>query len=211
MLLATLRLIASALSAQSANIRISSLPFTIFAPGTYVLTEDLSSASHVNTAAINISTAISGPVILDLKGFILTGGGGDSIGISIGIAGANGPNANPITIRNGTLQNFGSGVWAEGFNFAVLSGITLNNLTINLGSGQSGNGSGVIFASVVSSTISNCSFRGGSYGIEDTASGGGNRYINCTFVSTNPLFLTSQNGGIPQILNHCQFDGPSAN
>jgi hypothetical protein len=46
--------------------------------------------------------------------------------------------------------------------------------------------------------------------IEDTASGGGNRYVNDSFLE-NPLLVTIQNGGIPAILNHCQFDGPLAN
>jgi hypothetical protein len=120
-------------------------------------------------------------------------------------------NTSPITIRNGTLANFAFGVWAEAAGqFPVLSDITVNNMTINLGHSQSA-GTGVLFSAVISSTISNCSFHGGSYGIEDTASGGGNRYINDTFVSTNPLFVTSQNYGIPTVLNHCQFDGPPAN
>ena len=83
-------------------------------------------------------------------------------------------------------------------------------MAIDLGYSQSA-GAGVLFSAVVSSTISNCNFHGGSYGIEDTASGGGNRYINDTFVGVNPLFVTSQNGGIPAALNHCQFDGPPAN
>jgi nitrous oxidase accessory protein NosD len=212
LLTAAFGLIMSALSAQPANIPISSLPFAITDPGTYVVTRNLSfPSSATGIAAITISTAISGSVVLDLKGFTLTGGGGDSIGIGIGVfAGTNGPNTSPITIRNGSLVNFGFGVWAEGFNFAVLSDMTVNKLVINLGSGQSGPGAGVIFASAVSSTISNCSFHGGAYGIEDTASGGGNRYINDSFLE-NPLLVTIQNGGIPAVLNHCQFDGPPAN
>jgi hypothetical protein len=163
-------------------------------------------------AAITISTAIQGPVIVDLKGYTLTGAGGDSIGVGIGLfAGTGGSNSYPITIRNGSLVNFGFGVRAEGYNFAVLTDITVNNLIVQLGSGQSGNGTGVIFGSVVSSSISNCSFSRGSYGIEDTASPGGNNYSNDTFVNTNPLVVTSQNGGIPQVISHCQFGGPPAN
>jgi hypothetical protein len=110
-------------------------------------------------AAITISTAIQGPVIVDLKGYTLNGAGGDSIGVGIGLfAGTGGSNSYPITIRNGSLVNFGFGVRAEGYNFAVLTDITVNNLIVQLGSRQSGNGTGVIFGSVVSSTISNCSF-----------------------------------------------------
>jgi hypothetical protein len=93
-----------------------------------------------------------------------------------------------------------------------MSDITVNNLVVHLGAtGQSGNGAGVLFSAAVSSTVSNCSFSGGTYGIEDTASPGGNNYSNDTFVNTNPLLVTGQNGGIPQGINHCQFGGPPAN
>src|SRR4029077_16786769 len=144
----------------------------IVAPGTYVLTGNLTFPATTNVAAITISTAIQGPVIVDLKGFTLTGVTGDSVGVGIGLfAGTNGPNSYPITIRNGSLVNFGFGVWAEGLSFALMSDITVNNLVIHLGpTGQSGNGAGVLFASAVSSTVSNCTFSGGTYGIEDTAS-----------------------------------------
>jgi hypothetical protein len=203
----------SALSAQAANIKITSLPFAITAPGTYVVTGNLAFPATTNVAAITISTAIQGPVIVDLKGFTLTGAAGDSIGVGIGVfAGTNGPNSYPITVRNGSLTNFGFGVWAEAGNFALMSDITVNNLVIHLGpTGQSGNGAGVLFSAAVSSTVSNCSFSGGAYGIEDTASPGGNNYSNDTFTGVNPLFVTTQNGGIPQVINHCQFGGPPTN
>jgi hypothetical protein len=203
----------SVLSVQAANIKITSLPFAITAPGTYVVTGNLNLQTTTNVAAITISTAIQGPVIVDLKGFTLTGGAGDSIGVGIGVfAGTNGPNSYPITVRNGSLTNFGFGVWAEAGSFALMSDITVNNLVIHLGpTGQSGNGAGVLFSAAVSSTVSNCSFSGGTYGIEDTASPGGNNYSNDTFIGVNPLFVTTQNGGIPQVINHCQFGGQPAN
>jgi hypothetical protein len=162
----------SALSAQAANIKITSLPFAITAPGTYVVTGNLTFPATTNVAAITISTAIQGPVIVDLKGFTLTGAAGDSIGVGIGgFAGTNGPNSYPITVRNGSLTNFGFGVWAEAGSFALMSDITVNNLVIHLGAtGQSGNGAGVLFSAAVSSTVSNCTFSGGAYGIEDTDS-----------------------------------------
>jgi hypothetical protein len=77
----TLRIAAAAcllipLAAQSANIQISSLPFAITAPGTYVVTGDLTFSSPpqpngASVAAITISTALSGPVVVDLKGLAL--------------------------------------------------------------------------------------------------------------------------------------------
>ena len=57
-------LIMSALSASAANIKITSLPLDITAPGTYVLTGNLTSPS--SGTAIHISSSIPGPVVLDL-------------------------------------------------------------------------------------------------------------------------------------------------
>jgi hypothetical protein len=79
----------SVLSAQAANIKISSLPFNITAPGTYVLTGNLTFASG-NQAGINVISNVSGPVVVDLKGFILAGSGAaqhpssGSVGVLIG-------------------------------------------------------------------------------------------------------------------------------
>jgi len=52
------------------------LPFAITAPGTYVVTGDLTFSSPpqpngASVAAITISTALSGPVVVDLKGLAL--------------------------------------------------------------------------------------------------------------------------------------------
>ena len=52
------------LAAQAANIPISSLPFTITAPGTYVLAQDLSYSAQQGVA-INILTNLAGPVIVN--------------------------------------------------------------------------------------------------------------------------------------------------
>ena len=93
LLTAAFGLIMSALSAQSANIQITSLPFTIGAPGTYVLTGNLSFTAptppNASTyyAAILVPTSLPGPVILDLKGFTLTSNGANvtaSVGVGIG-------------------------------------------------------------------------------------------------------------------------------
>ena len=191
-----------------APVQITSLPFAIVAPGTYVVTGNLSSSETQNIAAITISTALSGPVILDLSGFTLTGNAGASVGIGIGIfAGTSAPNAYPITIRNGTLTNFAFGVWAD-VNGGITSDITISNLAINIGASGPVSPAGVLFSSVQNSTISNCSFQDGSNGIEDALSPGGNRYLNCTFKNTNPLFVTSQNGGVPSRLDRCVFAAP---
>jgi hypothetical protein len=70
--MAALGLIMSGLAAQSANIQITSLPFSITAPGTYVLVSDLNYTAQ-SGAAITILPNLSGPVILNLRGHTLTG------------------------------------------------------------------------------------------------------------------------------------------
>src|ERR1700759_2578803 len=66
---------------KPASIPIFSLPFTISAPGTYTVTQNL-------TGSLWISTGVQGPIVVDLGGFTLTGAGpGDgtsNIGILIG-------------------------------------------------------------------------------------------------------------------------------
>ena len=94
LLTVSLSLIMSAITAQAAPkknppppIQISSLPFVISAPGTYVLTANLTAPiTPYKVGAINIATVIIGPVIVDLKGFAITGPGPwESGGITDGI------------------------------------------------------------------------------------------------------------------------------
>jgi hypothetical protein len=119
----------SALSTQAANIKISSLPFNITAPGTYVLTGNLTSPlTGSGLGAINKSTTVEGPVILDLKGFTLTGNSQFTNGVSLGWNSASG-NSYPITIRNGTLTNFGYGVIT--FGSSILSDMSITNVIFN--------------------------------------------------------------------------------
>jgi hypothetical protein len=208
------------LAAQSANIQISSLPFAITAPGTYVVTGDLTFSSPpqpngTSVAAITISTALSGPVVVDLKGFTITGSGGETVGFGIGggdgfFAGTNVPNTYPITIRNGILRNFPFGVWGEITNGGFLSNIVVNNLAIYLVDDPNGNGKAILFDKVNSSSVNNCSIHGGTLGIQDFGIEGGNSYNNDVFVGVNPIFIGA--GGVSPAFtlttSHCQFDAP---
>jgi hypothetical protein len=224
LLTATLGLIMSAtLMAESANtgptenIPISALPYTITAPGTYVLTGNLNYRSQTSSAtdtAISISTAVRGPVILDLNGFTITGNGNSSI--SVGIGGAfTGPyaaNAYPITVRNGTLKNFAFGIWAEtNLTTAPLTAININNITLFLTQPPSGDSTCIVFGGYVdSSTVRNCTFNNASYGIEDVLSHGGNRYSNITLNNVdNSFFVTGTNGGKTTILEDCHYEAPA--
>jgi hypothetical protein len=192
---------------------ITRLPFTITAPGTYVLAGNMNAPAGLNYA-IQISTSISGSVILDLKGFTLTGTGTNT-SVGIGIGDINGPvepsNAYPITIRNGTLSNFVFGVVAQTSSGDYANDITISHLTFYPDSIQGS--AGVYFQKVNSSTIKDCDFIGGTTGIMDAQSEGGNSYINDTFrnlsqpldeVDTiiSPLVVT---------IGHYEFSGPPTN
>ena len=135
LLTAAFGLIMSALSAQAANVIISSLPFTITAPGTYVLTGDLTcpAASGSPREAINIPSTLQGPVDFDLKGFTITGSGGLAIGVSIG---GQTSNLYPIIVRNGTFKNFGVGVQAQGSLTTYLHDIIINKIVVFLSPGS---------------------------------------------------------------------------
>jgi hypothetical protein len=161
--------LATTQAAKSTSIPISYLPFTITAPGTYVLTGNWNFASQNSIGpAIIISAAVTGPVVLDLKGFTMIGIV-DAVAVLIGQTSSAVPNTYPITIRNGTFQNFGLGITTYGTT--VWTDITVNNMVFNNVSGQGSRG--VVFANAQSSTISNCTFNGCDTGIFDTLSHGG--------------------------------------
>jgi parallel beta-helix repeat protein len=79
---------------------ISSLPFTIDAPGAYYVTRNLTGGA-VGDNGISI---LASDVTLDLGGFVLTGVAGSNYGINVGGARRN------IVIRNGTLASWNVGV-----------------------------------------------------------------------------------------------------
>jgi hypothetical protein len=148
-------------------------------------------------------------VVLDLKGHTLTGGGSYSIAVGIGsFAGSSQPNTHSITIENGSLQNFGFGVWAE-IAGVYLSQIEVNSIAFHISQTLNNASAGVIFSQVDSSTISNCSFFSADTGIEDNLSQGGNSYSNNTFVGTGEMLtIGGQNNGVPSTLANCHFSGP---
>jgi hypothetical protein len=199
------------LTALKANIPISYLPFNITAPGTYVLTHNLTApennSGNFNTEGISISSAVTGPVVVDLKGFTLTGTGttDQSIGVSIGFNSPGIVNTCPVTIKNGTIQNFAYGVWASIGNAAfpaALADITVTNIVFN-DLAQS-----VLLERVDSSTVSNCTFNGDSGGIQDEGSNGGNTFANDSFTKiVEPLVVFNE--GAHLSMDRCQFDKPA--
>jgi hypothetical protein len=230
----------SALSAQAASpkknppppppIQISSLPFVISAPGTYVLTGNLTAPiTPYKVGAINIATVIIGPVIVDLKGFAITGpgpweSGGITDGIIIGSDASGATNPYPVTVRNGTINNFGIAIESTTPNNLAtvsLSNITIDNIVFNLPptTVDATGVAGVWFNNTSLSIVSNCTFNGitndVTYGIADHFSTGGNNYNNNIFLnmfypivvqSAAPIQLPSSTGHL--VLNSCQFAAP---
>lgn len=213
--MASLSLIMSALTAQSANTQLataqaapsititqSQLPFTISTPGTYVLTGNLSYTSGSSFGAINIIGSIAGPVIVDLKGFTITGDVPTDSKAGVSISGGTG--TYPTTIRNGTITKFVNGISV--FGGAGISNITVKNVVFN-----QEQQTGVYFSQFVdSSTVNNCTFNSCGNGIYDYLSTGGNNYNNNAFVNTDPLTIYSYCCSTPLVLSRCQFAPPPA-
>ena len=111
---------AISLLAQDPRTPISSLPFTISAPGSYYVTANLIATG--SGAGITIS---ADNVTLDLNGFALIGGGSGSV------TGINVPSAHKnILIRNGTVRGWtNGGINASNATNSAIQGVRLSNNT----------------------------------------------------------------------------------
>lgn len=94
-------------TALDGQIKIGSVPYTISASGSYVLTTNASTSLGVESGI----TFAADNVTLDLNGHVITGtgsGSGPGVGINVG-------NRSCVTIKNGVVTGFGShGVYASG-------------------------------------------------------------------------------------------------
>lgn len=198
--------IATTQAAKSTSIKIYALPFNIIAPGTYVLTSNLTFPPPNNFGpAITISSTIAGPVVLDFKGFTMTTADSDAVAVIIGTSSSTVPNTYPITIRNGTIQNGLFGIVTSGTTF--WSNITVTHMVFkNLSS--VGGAVAVNLSNAQSSTISNCNFNNCFYGILDQLSRGGNTYSNNTFVNTGFAIAVNAASNTALTLERCQFSLP---
>ena len=194
LLMAAFSLIMSAIAAQAANIQITFLPYTIAAPGTYVLTGDLSYPTQTGFA-VNILTTLAGPVVLDFKGHTITGtgAGSQSFGVEIGGESEYALNTYPIIVRNGTLQGFMIGVDAEQGNLAGTTELTVKNMNFSTVT-TTVSTFGVKLLNTSYSNVVNCVFTGSEYGIDDDRTGGNNHYSNNTFNQISYLLLIGDTG-----------------
>jgi parallel beta-helix repeat protein len=200
LLTAALRLIMSAftihtgyaqvVAIKSPPIQISSLPFNITAPGTYVLTGNLNSSGG---AGISVNSSVSGPIVIDLKGYTLSG-----TGILVQFCNSG------VTVRNGTVSNAGFCVYVGHSTNVSIDNITVHNCTI----------AGIYFNGTDSSTISNCRFINDQYslvtGIQDYDTQGGNQFNNNTFDGNREWTLIVWNS-VPSVLERYEFAEPPSN
>jgi len=181
----------SAFSAQAAT-KITAVPYTITAPGTYELTSNLTLFTAGD--AITINVPVPGTVVLNLNGFsILWNPNQGAVGADngIGILNTTSPKT-VITIKNGTIGGQDEGFWTgivvnqnppNTTNTTYLANVTIDNVTFS-----AERWSDVELFQVSASTVSNCTFNGlipgeseVQYGIQDVGSQGGNHYINDKF------------------------------
>lgn len=212
----------SALSVKSAEITITNLPYTITAPGVYILKSNLTftgAGAAISTLDARFSSGgIPGPVVIDLKGFTIIG---TPNVVNIGVSIPN--NTYPITVRNGKFTGFQTGIRAYGVY--IVKNITVENAVFDLDPTSPTTyqfvGTGVAFLGAENSTISNCKFYHAQYGIQDTGPIGGNAYSDDYFdgsclvsLQVEPLVpfpITVHGILLPVTINRCRFAPVPAN
>jgi hypothetical protein len=199
--------ILSALSAQSAEIPIASLPATITKAGNYYFVANMYYAATtepgpITTVAITVNAP--GPVTINMRGFTLSGPGQQFLDgwytnpVAIRI------DSNNVTIKNGSITGYMSGILASGSYTSpnpvnYLSGIDLENITFINGA-QFGC---VGFSYVNNSVVRNCDFSQqvdyGDPAISDSLSQTGNNYINDKVNNGNSFSISHgfTNGSAP--------------
>jgi hypothetical protein len=198
-------------AAKSPSIKISALPFTITAPGTYVLTGNLAGSGASGYAtAIDIAPTTPGPVVVDLNGFTIDANGNDGVILYGGYPSV--ANAYPVTIENGTITNYLYGVYASygGTPGVYMSDILVKNIVFD--SSSVNGATAIYFGGVNSSSVNNCTIRNVPNGISDNNSALGNSYSNIAFVNVpSPLFVhpsVATNSTV--VLDSCAFSAPPA-
>jgi hypothetical protein len=185
-----------AASGQAANIPlqtpVSTVPVVITKPGHYYLVGNLFFTLPTPTSPPTaITVNAPGPVVIDMRGFTLSGGGMvdfpadnyftvDPTGILI--------QSSNVTVLNGTIHGFWNGVTANataaGYPTVYLSGIDIEGITFS----QADN-DGTYLNHVNNSVVRNCQFIENYAGMTDSGSTTGNTYVNDKVVdSMNPAW-----------------------
>jgi hypothetical protein len=167
-------------ASKSAEIPITSLPATITVPGKYYFVANMYEPTPEWPTAITVNAP--GAVVIDMRGFTLTGPEGydiSSIGFLI--------QGNDVTIENGTIEGFMYQVQAGNPPYppVPVAGISLLHLFF-AATGEAA----ITFQAVNSSVVKDCVFNFVSTGfsgtpgplIRDAGSTTGNSYINDRFL-----------------------------
>jgi hypothetical protein len=175
-----------------AQIPITYLPYTISAPGTYVLKTDL--VAPPNGYGILITQPLGGTV-LDLKGHTIYCSGDSSYGIIAKMNGGTGY-VETVTIQNGTLSVSAYGL--EVTNTTKNSSLVVQNMTFL---NNSSNANDVQLWAANGALLKNCKFVGaGQTGILDANSLFGNSYTNMSFDGKLNVNI-SEEGSSPLMMN----------
>ena len=150
---------------------ITTVPFTITAPGNYYLPADLTSTSPGVAITINANE-----VVLDLNGrSLIADGAAKSPNVGIGIAVLN---HEDVVIQNGDIDKFGNiGILIDATDKKKEHNQKNDVRRVNFNSDQIG----VLIVSGSIDLVENCEFDGGSIGIYDVASLGGDRFQQDNF------------------------------
>jgi hypothetical protein len=128
---------AQAQSAREGPIEIEKCQ-TIGKPGSYKLVKNLAARANADCLVI-----ITGFVTIDLAGFSISSGGGDTTGAGIKTSGS--PGQFPgITVRNGSISNFHDGVEFEASAGPIIEGLSITGFSSDRGSGIDALGAGGI-------------------------------------------------------------------
>jgi hypothetical protein len=185
---------------------ITTLPFQITAPGTYVLAKNLTLTG--NQAAIIIGTSfygppingpviIGGPVVIDLGGFTISANSSSAGGTGILVNSINNGTtvSYPVTVQNGTITGFQSGASIGLSSNVTISHIVFKNVPWGV---QIGSSSDI--------AIDNCKFNGSQTGIQDSSPEGGNSYHHTTFVNCQTDLYVSGSRLTTAVLGNCHFN-----
>ena len=180
------------------RIAITTLPYTISGPGSYYLTKNLT----VETGHAILVTASN--VKLNLNGFTLSSTGSE--GSDRGVFVSSGAALFNVTVTNGTIQGFSSGISFDGVNNGTIKNLRLSDLrytAIQLRASD---------ANCDGNTIADCSiYNVERYGIifdSDNHQCNGNTISHCTIMKTNigsaGIFLDGRGGKCNgNTISHC--------
>jgi hypothetical protein len=202
-------LLALASVGQAANIPITHLPFSITAPGTYVLNTDLA-APYSKSPAITVYSPV-GNIVLDLQGHTIHAAPVPFRELNTASQGmlvwCNGGAYGETIIQNGTLEGFAYGLVTATASPDEGADVLFTNLTFKNDPASPVNSIAIHLNGTSGTRIVGCKFVGaGRMGIFDDQSEVGNGYSNLHFdgTLTTNIQVNSHTGGplrFAQIVN----------